>query len=626
MRAFSKQLPLLYLVLLANTAFVSATHFGLAPDLLSLYLPGLFSLLCVARLASWWRMRNANIGHAAAVRRLQSTKYLSGLFGACFTAWGLLLFPYGGPQEQLHVAYFMSITMISCVFCLMHMRAAAYTLAVIVTVPFTIFFATRGEPVMLAIAANMALVAIAMTIVISTHYSDFRRMIRQSTELTAKHRESLALAGENHRLARVDSLTGLANRREFLAGIASEVAAGREMAIGLVDLDGFKAVNDVYGHATGDGLLVEAAIRMTELEGFDVTFARLGGDEFGFMLRPRGGHFDPAAFGRMLALKLGMPYGLAGLNLTVSASAGLAIYPTAGTTAERLVENADYALYQAKSQSPGTAVIFTESHAAEIKRLNLVLHNLRTADLDRDLELAYQPLVALATGKIIGYEALARWHNGQLGHVPPSEFIKAAERSDLINRLSLALFRTALRDMQSWPSNTSLFFNLSARNINATGFALQLTAEIVRAGINPRRIEFEVTETAVMADFDQALQCLSALRGVGCRIALDDFGTGYSSLSHVHRLPLDNIKIDGRFIAGIEDNATVRSIVKSIIDLSHNLGLKCVAEGIETATQASLAAELGCDLAQGFHFGRPAKPDALAESQPSNRWMTAAEP
>jgi diguanylate cyclase (GGDEF)-like protein len=623
MRAFSKQMPLLYLVLMANTAFVSATHFGLAPDLLTLYLPGLFSVLCLTRLSSWWRMRNASIGHMAAVRRLKSTKYLAGLFGACFTTWGLLLFPYGGPHEQLHVAFFMSITMISCVFCLMHMRAAAFTLAMIVTVPFTMFFATRGEPVMLAIAANLALVAAAMTYIINTHYADFRRMVQQRTELTAKNRESLALAEENHRLARVDSLTGLSNRREFLAGIASEVAAGRAMAVGLVDLDGFKAVNDVYGHATGDQLLVEAAARMTTLVGYDASFARLGGDEFGFVLRPTGNLFDPAAFGRLLALKLGLPYGLAGLNLNVPASAGLAIYPAAGATADRLVENADYALYQAKSQSPGTAVIFNESHAAEIKRLNLVLHNLRTADLEHELALAYQPVVAMASGEVQGFEALARWHNSQLGHVPPAEFIKAAERSDLINRLSLALFRTALRDMQSWPLDASLFFNLSARNINATGFALQLTAEIVRSGINPRRIEFEVTETAVMADFDQALQCLAALRGVGCRIALDDFGTGYSSLSHVHRLPLDKIKIDSRFIAGIEDNATVRSIVKSIIDLSHNLGLKCVAEGIETASQADLATEMGCDLAQGFHFGRPM---GAAGSQPSNRWTIAAKP
>lgn len=229
--------------------------------------------------------------------------------------------------------------------------------------------------------------------------------------------------------------------------------------------------------------------------------------------------------------------------------------------------------------------------------------------------MVYQPIVTITGGEVIGFEALARWHNGALGNVPPAEFIKVAERSDMINRLALSLFAAALRDMASWPPSAQLYFNLSVRNINAPGFALQLTAEIVKSGINPRRIEFEVTETAVMADFEQALHCLSALRGVGCRIALDDFGTGYSSLSYVHRLPLDKIKIDAQFIAGIENNAAVRNIVKSIVDLSHNLSLTCVAEGVETEAQARIIAELGCDYAQGFHFARPQPLDQLDHQQ-----------
>ena len=619
MRAFSKQIPLLYLVLLANTGFVSATHFGLAPDLLALYLPGLFSALCAVRLVSWWFMRNANIGHAAALRRLKSTQVLAGVFGALFAAWGIAIYPYGDPQHQMHVAYYISITVISCVFCLMHLRAAAFTLMLIVTVPFAGFFATRGDPVLLAVAANMGLVSLAMAFIVNTHYRDFRRMVRQRTELTQQHTESVRLGAENYRLAHVDSLTGLANRREFLNRIENEIraagAAAQEIAVGLVDLDGFKAVNDLYGHAAGDDLLVEASRRMLELQGFDATFARLGGDEFGVILRISASQQEIASFGRRLTMVLALPYDLSGLRINISASAGFAAFPESGQSAERLVENADYALYEAKNKSPGSAVIFSQHHAAEIQRLNLVMHKLRTADLASEITMVYQPIVTIAGGVVIGFEALARWHNGALGNVPPAEFIKVAERSDMINRLSLSLFAAALRDMASWPPTAQLYFNLSARNINAPGFALQLTAEIVRSGINPRRIEFEVTETAVMADFEQALHCLSALRGVGCRIALDDFGTGYSSLSYVHRLPLDKIKIDAQFIAGIESNAAVRNIVKSIIDLSHNLSLACVAEGVETEAQARIIAELGCDYAQGFHYARPLPLDCLDHQQ-----------
>ncbi len=619
MRAFSKQIPLLYLVLLANTAFVSATHFGLAPDLLTLHLPLLFSALCVARLVGWWYMRNTNVSHAAALRRLKSTQVLAAAFGALFTAWGLAILPYGDPQHQMHVAYFMSITVISCVFCLMHLRAAAFTLMLIVTIPFSAFFATRGDPVLLAVAANMGLVSIAMAFILNSHFRDFRRMVQQRTELTQQHAESVRLGAENYRLAHVDSLTGLANRREFLSRIEREVASagavGHEIAVGLVDLDGFKAVNDLYGHAAGDELLVEASRRMKELQGFEATFARLGGDEFGVILRDSSGRPEVSSFGRWLAMVLALPYDLSGLRINLSASLGFAVYPTAGHTAERLVENADYALYEAKDKSPGSTVIFSQHHAAEIQRLNLVLQKLRTADLATEITMVYQPIVTVASGAVIGFEALARWHNGTLGNVPPAEFIRVAERSDMINRLSLSLFAAALRDMSAWPPSAQLYFNLSARNINAPGFALQLTAEIVRSGINPRRIEFEVTETAVMADFDQALHCLSALRGVGCRIALDDFGTGFSSLSYVHRLPLDKIKIDARFIAGIESNAAVRNIVKSIVDLSHNLSLACVAEGVETEAQARIIAELGCDHAQGYHYARPLPLEHLDHEQ-----------
>ena len=619
MRAFSQQIPLLYLVLLANTAFVSATHFGLAPDLLTLYLPGIFSALCAVRLVGWWFMRNANIGYAAALRRLKSTQILAGVFGALVAAWGIAIFPYGDPQHQMHVAYYISITVISCVFCLMQLRTAAFTLMLIVIVPVAGFFATRGDLVLLAVAANMGLVSLAMAFILNTHYRDFRRMVRQRTELTEQHAESLRLGAENYRLAHVDSLTGLANRREFLTRIEVAVrsagAAAQEIAVGLVDLDGFKAVNDLYGHAAGDDLLVEVSRRMLELQGFDATFARLGGDEFGVILPVSGGQQDITSFGRRLTMVLALPYDLSGLRINISASVGFAAFPEAGQSAERLVENADYALYEAKNKSPGSTVIFTQHHAAEIQRLNLVLHKLRTADLASEITMVYQPIVTIAGGAVIGFEALARWHNGALGNVPPAEFIKVAERSDMINRLALSLFAAALRDMASWPPTAQLYFNLSVRNINAPGFALQLTAEIVRSGINPRRIEFEVTETAVMADFEQALHCLSALRGVGCRIALDDFGTGYSSLSYVHRLPLDKIKIDAQFIAGIENNAAVRNIVKSIVDLSHNLSLTCVAEGVETEAQARIMAELGCDYAQGFHFARPQPLDQLDHHQ-----------
>jgi diguanylate cyclase (GGDEF)-like protein len=608
LHAFSRLIPLLYCILLANTLFVSATHLAVAPAVLTIYLPLAFAVVCVLRLAWWWLLRNRQPEPAQAVARLRSTVGLAALLGAAFTAWGLAIFPYGDTYQQLHVAFYMAITVIACVFCLMHLRAAALVLSLMVVVPFALFFGSRGQPVLAAIAANLVLVAGAMLFVVFTHYRNFARMIAQQGEITRKQAETQRLSDENFQLANRDSLTGLPNRRRFFARIGErinqdEAAAG--FAVGLVDLDGFKAVNDVYGHAAGDGLLVEASRRMQELVGWPVEFARIGGDEFGLILQDCHEAPEVEALGQALCEMLRQPYVMPGLTVEISASAGFAIYPSAGGTVAALTEHADYALYQAKLKRNGAPVIFSGEHATSIRWLNRVDQMLRNADFDSELSLAYQPIVETGTGRIVAFEALARWHNPALGSVAPGHFIKAAERSDLINRLTTALYRKALNDMADWPPQIGLSFNLSVRTLASPVTILQLIADTMKSGIAPQRIEFEVTETAIMVDFDQALQTLSRLKAIGFRIALDDFGSGYSSLGYVHRLPLDKIKIDSRFIADIETSATVRSIVKTIVDLSRNLGLACVAEGIETPSQAMIVEGLGCPLAQGYHFGRP---------------------
>ena len=607
--AFSKQLPLLYFVLLVNTLFVAATHYRVAPAWLSIYIPIALTILCVIRIWSWLRVPNLNLEHAAAVGRLQSTVLMVAGFGVAFTAWGMAIFPYGDANQRLHVAYYMSLTLIACVFCLMHVRAAALMLTLTVLIPFSLFFMTRGEPVLTAIAWNVVLVGIAMMFVVFTHYRDFARMVEQRTELRRRQEEAERLSTENLRLANSDSLTGLPNRRSFFSSIEQNLQAaaqsGEPLAVGLIDLDGFKAVNDLYGHKVGDQLLVDASKRLQSHPGWDASFARLGGDEFGVILRGAAHLAELENFGREICAVLRQPYVLPEVTAEISASIGFANHPDAGDTVERLIENADYALYQAKSKASGTAVIFTNEHALDIKNLNQIDQLLRNADFDQELSLAYQPIIDLESGRIIAAEALARWTSPVLGPVPPAQFIKAAERSDLINRITVSLYRRALADVKNWPKSVGLSFNLSARDIASHATILHLAAITLKSGIDPRRIEFEVTETAVMADFDQAMTALTRLRSIGLRIGLDDFGTGYSSLGYVHRLPLDKVKIDSRFIADIVKNRTARSIVKSVIDLARNLGFASLAEGVETEEQAGIIHAMGCGYAQGYHFGRP---------------------
>jgi diguanylate cyclase (GGDEF)-like protein len=617
LRALSKQIPLLYFLIVINTAFVAFTHFKYAPVLLTVYLPAAYSAICIARLIGWWKMRHAKPNPAQVVSRLRSTVFLSGLLGLLLAAWGISLFPYGGAEEKAHVTFFMAITTFACVVCLTHLRAAAITLTVVAVIPFTVYFSTLGSFVMTAIAANMVLVAGALLYTVFIHYGGFTIMVDQKVNLEKIHRETMRLSDENHKIANVDSLTGMPNRRRFFSELERSIIEAYHnqtaLAIGLIDLDGFKAVNDLYGHSVGDALLVEASKRMHTRQHWPVFFARLGGDEFGFILECKEHSATATKFGRELCEVLRSQYNLGDLTADVSASCGIAMFPDNSKAAATLLEYADYALYQAKSEAIGGTIIFTPEHHQELRSVHKINQTLRNADLDKELSLDFQPIIELPSGKIRSFEALARWDSPVLGKVPPMKFIVTAERSNLIDKLTLVLFQKFLSHLSQWPQHISASFNLSARNLALPEMALQIATAILKSGVSPKRIEFEVTETAVMADFDRAMNTLTFLRNLGSSIALDDFGTGYSSLGYVHRLPLDKIKIDRGFISEIETNDKARNIVRTIVDLCKNLNVPCVAEGVETAEQSKAVSDCGCNLIQGYLYGRPVLGSQISE-------------
>ncbi|MBL8790333.1 MAG: EAL domain-containing protein [Rhizobiales bacterium] len=607
LRAFSKQIPLLYAILIANTAFVSLTHFGVAPFYLTVLLPGFFCCIAALRLSGWWRMRKSRLTVEQAARRLTSTVYLAGALGIGFTFWGFALFPYGDVYMQSHVIFYMALTMIACVFSLMNLRAAAYILSCVVIVPFLIFFSLQGHMVLTAIAANMALVTAVMLFILTTHSRDFALMVSQREYLEAVNRETQRLSDDNRKLAHHDSLTGLPNRRSFIAQAEARVnehlaGSGRNFALGIVDLDGFKAVNDLYGHSTGDALLVEASRRMRDIAGPDIIFARLGGDEFGIIA---GEKVDLPAFGRTLCEVLRQPYELQDVTAEVTSSCGFAEFGDHCSTTHELFEHADYALYQAKDKAGGQTVVFSAAHRDSLRQVHEIDQALRNADIERELALVYQPVVDTRTGRLASVEALARWRNESLGSINPAQFIAAAEKTSLINRITNVLLRKLLLDLGQWPSDLTASFNLSARSLASPDAMLQIVNIIQRSGVDPRRIEIEVTETALMIDFEAAQRSLVMLRNLGVRIALDDFGTGYSSLSHVHELALDKIKIDRKFVGDMSNSPKAASVVRTVIDLCGNLSLVCVAEGVETVEQADSLGLQGCHLVQGFLYGRP---------------------
>jgi diguanylate cyclase (GGDEF)-like protein len=626
--ALSKQAPLLYFLLISNSAAVAFTFSRRAPAWLSIDVPAVLCALCATRLYIWWRQgkKAPVLSDEALHSHLRLTNILACFIGAVFTAWGLMLFHYGDTSAKAHVAFYMAITVIGCIFCLMHLRSAALTITLLVNIPCAIYFFMQPDPTLKAITVNLILVCATMIVILFIYSRDFARMVtaqqdlrRQQEALTVQQSETQALSDENFRLANLDSLTGLTNRRHFFASIetlfaeASNDAQGgvKTFAIGIVDLDGFKPVNDTYGHQTGDRVLVEVGRRLTEVCGADVKLSRLGGDEFGVIVTRHCGEAELRALGAAISRSIALPFSIGASHAMIGASIGIALYPQSADTAEALFERADYGLYHAKRHQRGQTVIFSCEHEEEIRSHSVIDQALQNADLDAELSLQFQPIVHVADGSLVAFEALARWQSPTLGAVSPAVFIPVAERSGLIGNLTKILLRKALATAAQWPSHVRISFNLSAHDLATPENVLQLIALIHHSGVAPRRIDIEITETATSYDFGQAHKAVSTLKALGVGISLDDFGTGYSSLSHVHRLPLDKIKIDRSFVTDIETDASSRKIVRSLLTLSKDLKITCIVEGVETDAQLKVLTKLGCTYVQGYYFARPMSAGAV---------------
>lgn len=600
--AFTRQVPLLYFILSVNSVALAFTHYGLAPFGLTVVFPGVLVAACVLRCLIWLSRRNRAIDPKAAAHTLRTTVGLGGVLGFAFLMWALSLFPYGDASRNGHILFFVGITVVSCIFCLMHVRPAALVLTGAVIAPFVIFLLASGNAVNIAIGFNLLLVTAAMIYILIICSGQFAAMVNGQVE-------TKRLSNENFRLANIDSLTELPNRRQFfhrLSLLAEQAkTANRRFIVGVLDLDGFKAVNDLYGHGVGDRVLKETGQRLLQLSDDSHFIARLGGDEFGIIVEEDLGSEAVLAIGAEVCSVFDAPFSVTGILAKIGGSVGFALAPDAGTTAELLYERADYALYYAKARSRGRPVIFSEEHEVEIRKLSTIEHTLRRIDLDAELSLHFQPIVNVATARLIGFEALARWHSPELGYVAPDVFISVAERTELIGTITQVLLRKALAAASCWPQDLCLSFNLSMRDLVSPVTILQTVALIEGSGIDPRRIIIEVTETALMQDYDQVQDSLRILRSMGLKVALDDFGSGQSSLSYVHQLSLDKIKIDRGFIRNIATQESARNIVKTVIDLCRNLKFDCVVEGVETAEQVDIIGSLGCSTMQGYFFAKP---------------------
>lgn len=593
-RALNRQVLVLYTTIGSSSLGLAYTYYGAAPDWMTVWPLGGLLLLCLLRSRLWLKSLVRLPDLETIAKRLHATTYLAIVLSIILPVWALSLMQYGGLPESMIVIFSLTIIMIVSVQCLIQHPTAAVSIFII-TLPPAVYLIVRGDTLLHIMALNYIILVGGMVVVQFFSYGDFRRVV--------------GLIEENRRLALTDYLTDLPNRRSFAVEIERRIQRpdGRPFHVGLIDLDGFKPVNDSFGHRAGDAVLREVAQR---LKAKDLGWVgRLGGDEFGLIIDDGA---DLGRIGQQICSGLARPFPLREGIAQIGASIGFARYPDAATSPESLMERADFALYHAKSHHRGSAVTFAPEHEERLRDLAVIEQALRRADLSAEFDLFYQPIIDTAEHRIEAYEALARWNSPVIGRVAPAEFIVVAERSGLIRDLTPVLFGKALAAMRTWPEDVCLSFNLSAQDIALPESITRLAELVVASGLDPARIVFEVTETGLMRDLVEAHRSLSALRELGTAIALDDFGTGYSSFSYVHQLPLDRLKIDRSFVVALGKDATSLSIIRSIVDMSRNLGLHCVVEGVETVDQMLLLRSAGCRSMQGYLFGKPMPEEAVS--------------
>ncbi len=457
---------------------------------------------------------------------------------------------------------------------------------------------------------------------VENHKSQLTSLIGTVQDITERKDQE----NQIRHLAYYDEITQLPNRVFFLKFLTKTLELAqrnkRNFAILFLDLDGFKGINDTYGHQAGDQLLLEISRRLTEglrcsdlasryYDHFDhkIDVARLGGDEFIILLNELTRPEDAAVVAERIQGWIAEPITLGARLVQIGVSMGIAVYPHDGEDSEALLKNADIAMYHAKKMGKGHYQFFHEGMATKaLKRLEMETY-MHYAVAKNELRLHYQPVVDVATGRLLGAEALLRWESPQLGFLPPNDFISLAEENGMINQFGEWAIREACRQHQVWQQQglggLSIAVNLSSLQFNQTSFVPMVAGIINEYGVTPSFLTFELTESMIMADTENMLKKLNELKSLGVKLALDDFGTGYSSLRYLNRFPLDTLKIDRSFVKKLPESTDASAIVTTILALAKALNLSTVAEGVETLEQQAFLQNTTCDAVQGYYFSKP---------------------
>jgi len=623
-RALGRQVPWLYAILLVNLIGVNVSYVGQGQGLLNT--GNVLAVLLIARVVYWLQIRR-RIPPAGAIKgELRKTFLICVLFCVCYSWWSLSWYQHSIGDGRVPIVLFTSLAAIGCSFGLSAFPAAARLPLLILAVPLAVQLISEREVVPVGMGASIIMLTVVTFRLIAAHDEGFVKLVYSRFDIE-RERERAASAeriandekARARQIADTDALTGIANRRAFLAEVESVASRGEgNVAVALIDLDGFKPINDTFGHETGDRLLVEVSQRLKAVVPEAGTVARLGGDEFA-LLFPCHDRAEAQAVGECAVQCAGEAFVSANRALCISACVGVSFHGAERADFRQALRQADIALYSAKRAGKGKVAFFTSALEAEIRRRTAIEQALRDPAIEDSIDLAFQPIIDLQTMRLASFEALARWRHSELGWIAPSEFIPITERISVVEQISDGLLARAAEQALRWPESVSLSFNLSAVQLCTLSAAEKIIEIIVKAGLQPSRLQIEVTETALLADLLVARRNLAHLRKHGVRILLDDFGAGYASISYLREIEFDAVKLDGTIIGRASDGAGLQLLL-GVVRLCDAMGLPCVAERIETDTELAMLRGLGCRYGQGYGLARPMGADAAVHFAKPGEW------
>ena len=610
-RSLTRLVPILYAVVIVATAMLSYGLRSAGPAWLQIWLPAAIACVCVLRFRYWIGARKHVDDQDLGIieRDVRATSILGPAMSLGLTLIGVSMMHYGEHFQQSLAVTTIWLTAVASGFCLFALPRAAVLVVLSASVPLSAEFLMEANELMTLVAFLFMLISCLIVYMLRENFGIFAEIIQSRALITEKHRQA-EVAKENATvMAYTDYLTKLSNRRHFEVLLTARVAAPSSeddrFAVGILDLDGFKPINDAHGHAVGDAMLQQVAARLSSVMAGHGSLARMGGDEFAVIGEGIGSASEAIAFGQALQAVFAKPFVSNSISARLACTCGFALYPASGNNPARLIDRADMALYRIKAKERGGIAVFDADDESIALERAVIEQELRKAVVDGALNVHFQPIVDLTSAQIEGFEALARWHHPQLGHVSPAIFVPIAEQIGIMEQLTDTLLCKAATIASGWPSGLMLSFNLSPEQLSKPSAGLKILTMIAECGLPPQRFEAEVTESAVMNNIGNARNTIESLRTAGVRVALDDFGTGYSSLSQIWDLPLDKIKIDKSFIDRICTDPRIANLVRSIVDMCNSLELRCIAEGIESQDQLDQLRLCGCNSGQGYLFSRP---------------------